>query len=65
MTKELHAALVKRRHLRGERVLYDDDGRMPTNTVVRHWLQRAQRLAALRGRDGRGDERRRAARARA
>lgn len=50
MTKELHDALTthKAKHgKRGERVVYDENGRTPTNTIVRHWMQRAQRAAGL------------------
>ena len=39
--------LTKHRHLRGERVLYTDDGDALTNKIVRVWFERAQRAAGL------------------
>ena len=47
MTSSLADALASHRHLRGERVLYADDGRALTNKIVRSWLSRAQRAAGL------------------
>jgi integrase len=47
MTSSLADALGKHRHLRGERVLYADDGRALTNKIVRSWLSRAQRAAGI------------------
>ncbi len=47
MTSSLTDALVKHRHLRGDRVLYADDGQELTNKIVRSWLSRAQRAAGI------------------
>jgi integrase len=47
MTAALADALTRHRHLRGERVLYADDGEELTNKVVRAWMERAQRAASL------------------
>ena len=47
MTAALADALTRHRHLRGERVLYGDDGQEFTNKVVRAWLERAQRAAGI------------------
>ena len=47
MTSSLADALTKHRHLRGDRVLYADDGRELTNKIVRSWLSRAQRAAGI------------------
>lgn len=48
MTKRLQAALQAHRHLRGERVLYADDGTEVTAKVLQRWMARAQRRAGLR-----------------
>jgi integrase len=47
MTGALTAALLAHRHLRGPRVLYADDGGVPTPKIVRMWMERAQRRAGL------------------
>ena len=47
MTSSLADALAKHRHLRGDRVLYADDGRELTNKIVRSWLSGAQRAAGI------------------
>jgi integrase len=47
MTAELHAALVKHRHLAGERVLYSAKGRELSNRTVRNWLGTVLRRAGL------------------
>jgi len=47
MTDALRDALKKCRHVRGERVLYTNEGRELTAKVVRNWLARAQRRANL------------------
>ncbi len=47
MTSSLADALTKHRQLRGDRVLYADDGRELTNKIVRSWLSRAQRAAGI------------------
>jgi integrase len=52
MTSALADALSKHRHLRGERVLCQDDGRELTNKTVRAWLESAQRRAGLEVRGG-------------
>ncbi len=48
MTKALAEALRACRHLRGERVLYDDDSKPLTPKVVRDWMKSAQRRAGLK-----------------
>lgn len=47
MTAELHAALVKHRHLVGERVLYSAKGQEMSNRSVRNWLGSVLRRAGL------------------
>lgn len=48
MTKRLKEALLAHRHLRGERVLYTDDGESVTAKVLQRWMAKAQRRAGLR-----------------
>ncbi len=48
MTVDLAAALVALRHLRGPRVLVQDDGSQLTSKVLRGWMKSAQRLAGLK-----------------
>lgn len=48
MTKRLREALQAHRHLRGERVLYTDDGESITAKVLQRWMGKAQRRAGLR-----------------
>lgn len=47
MTKALAEALRACRHLRGDRVLYDEDGKPVTAVVIRRWIMAAQRRAGL------------------
>jgi integrase len=47
LTPRLLDALKACRHLRGERVLYQDDGSELTPKVVRMWVERAERKAGL------------------
>jgi integrase len=47
MTDALARALHEHRHLRGEHVLYADDGRQPQAYQVRKWLKAAQRRAGF------------------
>ncbi len=47
MTEELHAALTAHRHLRGDRVLYNEKGRELSNRSVRNIMARVQRRAGL------------------
>jgi len=47
MTDALFSALAAHRHLRGPRVVYADDGREPTNKIVRRWIEKAERRANL------------------
>lgn len=47
LTHRLLDALKAVRHLRGERLLYDDDGSELTQKIVRGWIVRAQRKAGL------------------
>jgi len=47
LTERLAEALRAHRHLQGPRVLYYDEGTIPTNKVVRMWMERAQRRAML------------------
>jgi integrase len=47
MTTRLCEALKAHRHLRGPRVLYDDDGEPVTARTLRTWLARAQSAAKL------------------
>lgn len=46
-TPRLLAALKACRHLRGERLLLDDDGQPVTPKVIKRWIMRAERLAGL------------------
>ena len=48
MTEGLAAALAPVRHLRGSRVLLQDDGSELTSKVLRGWMKSAQRLAGLK-----------------
>lgn len=48
MTTDLAAALAAVRHLRGQRVLVQDDGAELTSKVLRGWMKSAQRLAGLK-----------------
>jgi len=48
MTARLGAALAAVRHLRGVRVLVQDDGSEVTAKVLRGWMKSAQRLAGLK-----------------
>jgi integrase len=52
MTDALADALREFRHLRGELVLYAEDGRPATSYQLRTWLQAAQRRAGLRATGG-------------
>jgi integrase len=52
MTDALFDALRRHRHLRGELVLYADDGRPATSYQLRIWLAAAQRRAGLRATGG-------------
>jgi integrase len=47
LTERLLEALKACRHLRGERVLYTDDGQELTPKLVRMWVERAERKAGL------------------
>jgi integrase len=47
MTDALSVALTRHRHLRGERVFYDDAGEPVTEKILRGWLAAAQRRAGL------------------
>lgn len=46
-TPRLLAALKECRHLRGERLLYDDDGNPVTPKLLKLWIERAERKAGL------------------
>jgi integrase len=48
MTDKLAAALAAVRHLRGSRLLLQDDGSPMTAKVLRAWMKSAQRLAGLK-----------------
>jgi site-specific recombinase XerD len=48
MTKKLGVALGAVRHLRGARLLLQDDGNPLTAKVLRGWMKSAQRLAGLK-----------------
>jgi integrase len=48
MTEKLSAALARVRHLRGARLLLQDDGSELTPKVLRGWMKSAQRLAGLK-----------------
>ncbi len=47
MTRALMSALQRARHLRGERVLYRDDGTPIVHATVRAWLEACERRAGL------------------
>jgi integrase len=47
MTPELAEALKAHRHLRGERVLYSEQGREMSNRSIRNWIATAQRRAQM------------------
>ncbi|HLK39441.1 MAG TPA: site-specific integrase [Polyangiaceae bacterium] len=47
LTQALHDALKAHRHLKGERVLYGDDGQPPGVKTIQSWMASAQRRAAL------------------
>ena len=47
MTDALQSALQRARHLRGERVLYRDDGTPIVHATVRAWLEACERRAGL------------------
>jgi integrase len=47
MTQALAAALQRARHLRGERVLYRDNGTPIVHATVRAWLEACERRAGL------------------
>lgn len=47
MTERLQAALKAHRHLRGLRVIYNDDGSPVTARTLRTWMAAAQRAAGL------------------
>jgi hypothetical protein len=51
MTRALHDALQGHRHLRGERVFYEDDGREVRGYMLRGWHKAAQKRVGLRGDD--------------
>jgi hypothetical protein len=46
-TDALDQTLARHRHLRGERVFYDDGGHPATEKILRGWLAAAQRRAGL------------------
>jgi integrase len=52
MTRALSSALRQYRHLRGERVLYTDEGRMPRDLTVRHWFLAVQHRAGVKKTEG-------------
>jgi len=47
MTAALTDAITRHRHLRGERVFYDDEAEPATEKILRGWLAAAQRRAGL------------------
>lgn len=47
MTDRLRSALKANKHLRGPRLLYQDDGAPMTDRTMRTWLERAQKAAGL------------------
>jgi site-specific recombinase XerD len=47
--QRLRAALAAHRHLRGDRVLYSDEGTSVKAKVLQNWMSRAQRRAGRRG----------------
>ena len=53
LTERLKSALTKNRHLRGDRVLWRDDGREKvTQVLLAKWMSRAQRRAGLKATGG-------------
>lgn len=48
MTKRLQQALAAHRHLKGDRVLYTDDGETVTAKVLQKWMAKAQKRASLK-----------------
>lgn len=48
MTRRLREALAAHRHLRGNRILYSDDGATVTAKVLQKWIAKAQQRAGLR-----------------
>jgi len=48
LTKRLQKALTGCRHLRGDRVLYADDGSTVTAKILQRWMAAAQKRAGLR-----------------
>lgn len=53
LTRALASALVRNRHLRGERVLYREDGTPVSQQTVRSWMAAAQKRAGLKVTRGR------------
>jgi integrase len=47
LTTALEQALVANRHLRGDRVLHQDDGKVVDDNVLQHWMEAATRRAGL------------------
>jgi integrase len=47
LTRALASALVRARHLRGEQVLYREDGTLVSQQMVRSWMAAAQKQAGL------------------
>jgi site-specific recombinase XerD len=47
MTSRLAGCLKSLRHLRGERVLYHDDGSTVVSNTLHSWMRRAQRKAGV------------------
>jgi integrase len=47
LTVALAEALTENRHLRGDRVLHQDDGRVVDDNVLQHWMEAATRRAGL------------------
>ena len=47
LTVALTTALSDNRHLRGDRVLHQDDGRVVNDNVLQHWMEAATRRAGL------------------
>ncbi len=48
LTRALASALVRARHLRGERVLYREDGTPVSQQAVRSWMSASQKRAGLK-----------------
>ncbi|MFL5347970.1 MAG: tyrosine-type recombinase/integrase [Hyalangium sp.] len=48
LTRALASALARGRHLRGERVLYREDGTSVSQQTVRSWMSAAQKRAGLK-----------------